>query len=172
MRSIILICAIVTPLMALLVGCRGSTRERPSPLRSETSTILGVDVHITYSSPAVRSRVIWGELVPYGKIWRTGANDATILELSGNLQVDGSLLKTGKYSLFTIPHTDQWTVIINSDWNQWGTYSYDSHLDVLRINVTPEKSTEFSENMLFYFVEEQLVFHWEYLIFRLNFQKP
>ena len=88
-------------------------------------TIGLTDVTITYSRPGVKGRVIWGELVPYDKVWRTGANKATTISLSDDVTINGQSIAAGTYSLHTIPGKDQWTVIFNKVANQWGSYSYD-----------------------------------------------
>ncbi|MDM7914857.1 MAG: DUF2911 domain-containing protein [Candidatus Eisenbacteria bacterium] len=93
---------------------------RPSPKAQVMQTVGLTDVTITYSRPGVKGRVIWGELVPYDKVWRTGANEATTIAFSSDVKVDGHPLKAGTYSLHTIPTKGDWTVIFNSKAEQWG----------------------------------------------------
>ena len=88
-------------------------------------------------------------MVPYGKVWRTGANEATTIELSRDCKVEGKMLKAGKYALFTIPSEKEWTIIFNSVPDQWGAYKYDEAKDALRISVQPKASTQFSERLTF-----------------------
>jgi hypothetical protein len=145
---------IVLPLAILLlvagaVMAQSDKSKRPSPPAQAKSQIGDVSIIIDYSTPAVRGREVWGALVPYGKVWRTGANEATIFEISGDLEVQGKTLPAGKYGLFTIPNEDEWVVIFNSDWEQWGHFNYDSTKDILRVAATPEKSDTFMERMTF-----------------------
>jgi hypothetical protein len=95
------------------------------------------DVTITYSRPGVKGRKIWGALVPYGSVWRTGANSATTIQFSEDVVVEGQPLPAGMYSLHTIPGEKEWTIILNKQANQWGSYSYDAEKDAVRAKVTP-----------------------------------
>jgi len=95
------------------------------------------DVTITYSRPGVKGRKIWGGLVPYGAVWRTGANSATTIQVTEDVLVEGQPLPAGTYSLHTIPGEKEWTLIFNKDANQWGSYSYDAAKDAVRVKVTP-----------------------------------
>src|SRR5512132_4207818 len=95
------------------------------------------DVTITYSRPGVKGRKIWGGLVPYGAVWRTGANSATTIQVSEDVLVEGQPLPAGTYSLHTIPGEKEWTLILNKEANQWGSYSYDAAKDAVRVKVTP-----------------------------------
>jgi hypothetical protein len=95
------------------------------------------DVTVTYSRPGVKGRKIWGGLVPYEAVWRTGANSATTIQFSEDVLVEGQPLPAGTYSLHTIPGEKEWTLIFNKDANQWGSYSYDAAKDAVRVKVTP-----------------------------------
>lgn len=119
--------------------------KRPSPPAQVSQEINGTSVTIDYSQPAVKGRKIWDGLVPYGKVWRTGANEASWIEVSDDVKIGGQTLPKGKYGLFTVPGEDQWTIIFNKTWDQWGAYDYDKDKDVLRVNATPETSSESSE---------------------------
>lgn len=136
--------------------------NRPSPPAEVKGKIGSTDIMIAYSSPAVKGRKIWGELVPYGKVWRTGANEATVFETSADIMINGSKLPAGKYGLFTIPGEKSWTVIFNSVSQQWGAYQYDATKDVLRVEATPEMG-EFQERMTFSIEENKIVLAWEKL---------
>jgi hypothetical protein len=94
-------------------------------------------ITISYSRPNTKGRTIFGQIEPYGHVWRTGANSATKLTLSDTVKIEGHTVLPGDYALFTIPRENEWTVILNSTANQWGAYSYDSSKDVLRFNVKP-----------------------------------
>ena len=121
---------------------------RVSPKASLMQTVGTTDVTITYNRPAVRGRSIWGSLVPYDQVWRTGANEATTIQFSEDVLVNGQPLPKGTYSLHTIPGRDQWTVIFNKAANQWGSYAYDAAQDALRITAKPERA-DFREWMTF-----------------------
>jgi hypothetical protein len=95
-------------------------------------------VKITYSQPDKHGRVIFGDLIPYGKVWRTGANEATEITTTKNITLHGFLLKAGTYSIFTIPNKDKWTIIINHELGLVGSYNYNSKLDYLRFDVVPQ----------------------------------
>lgn len=138
--------------LALLVStsmqAQQDKAQRPSPPAEAKATVGGkVSVMINYSSPAVKGRKVWGELVPYGEVWRTGANEATTFEISKDAFINGQKLPAGKYSLFTIPGEKSWVVIFNKEPNQWGAYNYKQDMDALRINVTPKKSKTFNERL-------------------------
>ncbi|HEY3385775.1 MAG TPA: DUF2911 domain-containing protein, partial [Saprospiraceae bacterium] len=90
---------------------------------------------ITYCQPKKRGREIFGKLVPYGQVWRTGANEATEITLTRDIFVQDTLLSAGTYSLFTIPEKSFWTIIINKDLGQWGSYNYNPKMDVMRLKV-------------------------------------
>ena len=121
---------------------------RVSPQASLTQTVGLTDITIKYNRPGVKGRSIWGGLVPYDKVWRTGANEATTITFSDDVTIEGQALPKGTYSLHTIPGRDQWTVIFNSVADQWGSYSYDAAKDVVRVQVKPERA-EFREWMGF-----------------------
>src|SRR5690554_6161681 len=123
--------------------------DRPSPPKTASATVNGTDVTIDYSSPAVKGRTVWGDLVPYGTTWRTGANEATTLTISDDVEIDGQVLKAGKYSLFTIPGEKEWTFIINSVWDQWGDYNYEVSKDVMRFKAEPYKLDKAQERLIF-----------------------
>jgi tetratricopeptide (TPR) repeat protein len=134
-----------TSLIILLILCGVRTNAQdlkipqPSTLqRIEQDFGLG-QITITYSRPNVKGRKIFGEIEPYGKVWRTGANAATKIKLTDTILIQGHSLAPGEYALFTIPGANEWTVIINRMAAQWGAYSYDSSKDVLRFKIKPGK---------------------------------
>jgi hypothetical protein len=114
---------------------------RVSPYASVSQTIGISDVTITYHRPGVKGREIWGTLVPFGQVWRAGANNATVFSFSDDVTINGTTLKAGKYSFFAIPGTTEWKMIFNSFADQWGAYNYDSTKNVLMFTVTPEQSS-------------------------------
>lgn len=113
--------------------------------------VNGDSIKISYHSPGVRKRIIWGGLVPYGEVWVTGAHDATTLEIPKIFVVNGKEIPAGKYAIFTIPGKKEWIVIINRQWKQHLATEYDEKDDVVRIKVKPKKNTH--TERLQYFVE-------------------
>ena len=95
------------------------------------------DITVVYSRPGVKGRVIFGGIVPYGRVWRTGANQATKITFSTPVKLEGHDIPAGTYALFTIPGEDEWTIIINKNANQWGAFQYNSNQDLVRFQVTP-----------------------------------
>jgi hypothetical protein len=110
-------------------------KPRPSPLAIASARYKDTYLKITYSQPHKRERAVFGELVPYGQVWRTGANEATEITVTKDIILNNTLLKAGTYAIFTIPEKDYWTIIINSDLGMWGAYNYNPKTDVLRFNV-------------------------------------
>jgi hypothetical protein len=106
--------------------------QRPSPTSIVSVRYKDTYVKITYCQPRKRGRDIFGKLVPYGEVWRTGANEATEITLTKDIFINGTLLVAGTYSLFTIPEKDKWIIILNKDLGLWGAYNYNYKLDVLR----------------------------------------
>ncbi len=137
--------------------------DLPSPRKQLTGTVGGANVVINYGSPSVKGRTVWGELVPYGEVWRTGANEATTISFSQDVTVEGQPVKAGTYGLFTIPGEDQWTIILNSTSDQWGSYEYDQSKDVLRVEVSPRAADQASETMDFMVNGNEVVLRWESL---------
>ncbi len=116
--------------------------SRPSPPDQVSATVGAATITIDYSQPSAKGRDIFGGLVPYGKIWRTGANENTWIELSADVTVQGKKLAKGKYGIFTIPGKDEWTIVFNSKSDAWGDYSYSADQDVLRVVAKPSKNTK------------------------------
>lgn len=120
---------------------RESMLPRVSPNATVTQTVGVTDITIAYGRPSVRGRTIFGELVPYDQVWRTGANEATTITFENDVQVEGEPLEAGTYSLFTIPRRSaSWVLIFNEQANQWGAYNYDQEQDVLRVQVEPREA--------------------------------
>jgi hypothetical protein len=129
--------ALALSIAALSAPLVAQDLPRVSPKSSLTQTIGLTDVTITYNRPSVRGRTIWGELVPFEQVWRTGANEATVFTVSDDVTINGEKLAKGSYSLHTIPGRDEWTLIFNKGANQWGSYAYDQAQDALRVKVKP-----------------------------------
>lgn len=111
---------------------------RPSQHQVVTQTVGLTDITIDYSRPVARGRTIFGGLVPYDKVWRTGANEATQITFSDDVTINGQALPKGAYSLHTIPGKDSWTLIFNKTAKQWGSFNYDAAQDALRVTVKPQ----------------------------------
>lgn len=127
--------------MFLSMGCEEKQEEQPqiriSPKAEVMQTVGFTEVKIDYSRPGVKGRVIWGELVPFDKVWRCGANEATKFTFSADVLINDKPLKAGSYSFFAIPGTEKWTVIFNKIADQWGAFEYNEAEDALRIEVYP-----------------------------------
>jgi hypothetical protein len=113
---------------------------RPSPSASLTQTVGVTDITVKYSRPGVKGRAIWGALVPYDKVWRAGANEATTITFSDDVWIEGQKLAKGTYSFHATPGQNQWTLHFNSVADQWGSYSYDAAKDVVTVKVTPQSA--------------------------------
>jgi hypothetical protein len=164
--------AALVALSAAAVGAQVRT-PRPSQKASVMQTVGVTDLTITYSRPGVKGRSIWGDppagatgtgtlddararpkdqvIVPYGHVWRTGANEATTFTTTDDVLVNGQPLKAGTYSLHTIPGRDEWTIIFNGDPGQWGSFTYDEKKDVLRVKAKPQAVAENQEWLLYTF---------------------
>ena len=116
-----------------------AVQPRPSPLALATARYKDTYLKIVYSQPHKRGREIFGKIVPFGQVWRTGANESTEITLSRDIMINGQLLKSGTYSLYTIPQAEKWTIILNADVGMWGSYNYNIKQDVLRFDVPVQK---------------------------------
>lgn len=124
------------------------TKKKPLSPHETTMAMIGdAHVHIDYSSPGVRGRSIFGDLIPFGELWRAGANSATSLDTNKDLIIDGQILPSGKYGFFIIPNQEKWTLIFNTRWDVHGTDKYDKKEDELRIDVIPNTKVENQEHL-------------------------
>ncbi|MDQ4122452.1 MAG: DUF2911 domain-containing protein [Acidobacteriota bacterium] len=141
---------------------------RESP-RAELTQIVGdTRMTIVYHRPSTKGREVWGKLVPYGQVWRTGANENTTFEVSENVRVNGQDLPAGKYGLHTIPNKDEWTIIFSKKNDEWGSFTYKPENDALRVKTKPETRPNSLETMMFEFEEIKpnsttVVIRWEKL---------
>ena len=141
---------------------------RPSPKASVSQFVGVTEITIRYSSPGVKGRQIWGELVPYGEVWRTGANENTTISVSTPFTLAGKELPAGTYGLQTIPTTGDWTVILSKDADLWGAFNYKPENDALRFQATPQTVADSHERMEFSFEDTSdtaatVVLRWEKL---------
>ena len=181
---------------ALVLACAAAASAqvrapRPSQKASVMQTVGVTDITITYSRPGVKGRAIWGDppagaaattatlddgrarpkdavIVPYGHVWRAGANEATQFAVTDDVLINGQPLKAGTYSLHALPGKDEWTVIFNSDAGQWGSFSYDEKKDVLRVKTKPQMAAESQEWLQYTFdpvteTSAQVNLRWERL---------
>ncbi|MCM4158503.1 DUF2911 domain-containing protein [Antarcticibacterium flavum] len=122
-----------------------TNKEVLSPHTSAMAVIDGAHIHIDYSSPRVRDRIIFGGLVGFNTIWQAGAHKATWIETDKDLVIDNKTLPAGKYGFFVIPGKENWKVMFNSRWDQHGKDEYDESENVLSLNVAPEELDEIQE---------------------------
>ena len=133
-------------------NAKGDTSKR-SIKSAAVGKIGETTITISYHSPGVRGRTIWGGLVTYNDVWVTGAHSATSLEIDREIIVAGTVIPQGKYAIFTIPGKDEWVIIINKNWNQHLTDDYLQSEDIVRIKVKPEQLNEKVERLQ-YFIED------------------
>jgi len=136
-----------------------------SPAASVSQTVGLTDISVSYHRPGVKGRVIWGKLVPYDKVWRAGANEATTVSFGDDVTIAGKLVKAGMYAFFVTPHQGEWTVILNSEGKQWGAFRYDSTKDVVKFSAKPEPAPN-EERLSYSFTDltgtsVKLVLRWE-----------
>ncbi len=164
--------------VSIFTGCKNSAQQalkdkrkeetqnkenRVSPPMTAEATIAGNKVVINYGSPKVhapdgtdRNGHIWGELVPFDEVWRTGANEATTISFSKDVLIEGQPLEKNIYSLFTIPTTDEWAVIFNLNETQWGAFKYDASEDALRVKAKPVAMEQLQESMKFEILQDSI----------------
>jgi hypothetical protein len=150
---------ILLVMTSLAVIAQQDKSQRPSPPASVKVTLKsGANVSIDYSQPSVKGRTIGTDLEPIpAKVWRTGANEATVFETDKDIKVEGKSLPAGKYGLFTIANGEEWTIIFNKTWKQWGAFNYKEADDALRVTAKAKKATAFSEKMTFIIGEDGIV---------------
>ena len=139
----------------------GAQEKKASPAASATGKINGADITVNYNSPAVKGREIWGKLVPFGKVWRAGADEATTFETSKEITVGGQKLPAGKYSFFVIPEKDNAIIIFNKEAKQWGAYDYDEKKDLLRVKVKPQPKSDTTERLTYTVNDDNVTLSWE-----------
>lgn len=152
-------------LFASIVYGQGDKANRPSPPAKATGEVNGANITIDYSSPAVKNRKIFGEMHPYGEVWRAGANEATIFETDKDIKVEDKDLPAGKYSIYAIPGEKEWTIIFNKQTGQWGVKrggvtSRDPAQDAITVQVKPKK-TALTERLIYEVNNKGFVLRWE-----------
>jgi len=149
-------------LIALFVsfGALAQDKKPASPPAKAEGTIEGVKITIDYSQPSAKGRKIMGELVPFGEVWRTGANATTSIEFSENVKIEGQAVAKGKYGLFTIPGENEWVIIINKQ-GSGSPFDYSDAKDVVRVKVKPGKTASFVETFTIAVEKGQVTLKWE-----------
>ena len=150
MKSIYFSRFLIAALLLVSFSFTADAQKKPkSPPKSVSQEIGDLKIDINYNAPYVKGRKIWGDLVPTGQVWRTGANSATTFEINKAVSINGEQLAAGKYALFTIPNGEEWTFIFNKQAEQWGAYKYKEAQDALRVTAVPSAAAEFTEQMAF-----------------------
>lgn len=168
-RTLLLTTLIVSALLFTLSSqAQADKSTRPSPPATATGKFGSATVTINYSSPAVKGRKVWGDLVPYDKAWRAGANEATIFETDHDVEIEGKKLPAGKYSLFATPGEKEWTFTFNSQTGQWGIKrtgeaNFDPANNVLTVTAKAEKSKTFNERLIYTIDKKGFALQWENL---------
>lgn len=134
------------------IGAEAQIRlPQASPKAMVSQTIGLTDITVNYHTPGIKGRPVWGKLVPYGQVWRSGANEATLITFSDDVKINGSPLPAGTYSFFTLPESEtNWILIFNRNTKLWGTEGYNAAEDVIRVPVKPE-AAPFQETLHYYF---------------------
>ncbi|MFM7839981.1 MAG: DUF2911 domain-containing protein [Chitinophagaceae bacterium] len=147
---------LVTVLAGFLMNC---SQGQQSPRVSAE----GIGVKVSYGQPSKKGREIFGALVPYGEVWRTGANEATEITFSKDTKFGGQSVKAGTYSLFTIPGEKEWTIILNSELKQWGAYEYSKikAKDVLQVKVPVQKAAAVVEKLTITLADSKMTISWD-----------
>lgn len=155
------ICALLLTVFMTSVAV-AQDKKPASPQAHAKGQINGADISISYSSPFVKGRTIWGELVPYGKIWRAGANAPTTLGTNKAITIEGKELPAGKYAIYVIPENGKATVIFGKDINM-GAHNYDQSTEQLRVTVPTKKSSKMNESLVYTVGNDNITLSWENL---------
>lgn len=163
MKTIFKSATVLVAAMTISVNAFAQETKKPaSPPATATGKIKDANVAISYNSPSVKGRTIWGDLVPYDKVWRAGANEATTFETDKNIMVQGKSLPAGKYSFFLIPKASgTWTAIFNKEPKQWGAYKYEESKDALRVDVKTKPLQTAQENLVYTVNKNGFTVNWD-----------
>ena len=157
--SIFVLGLLAAALVSAALVERADDSKRKSKNGKTAGVVDGVEVTVEYGRPNVNGRSIWGGLVPFDKVWRTGADEASTITFSADVLIEGEALAAGTYALFTIPGESEWTVIFNKTAEQWGAFNYDAGQDALRVTVSPTES-EHVESMDFVIDGSSVALRW------------
>jgi hypothetical protein len=163
MKTIFKSATVLVAAMTISVNAFAQEAKKPaSPAMTATGKIKDADITINYSSPSVKDRKIWGDLVPYDKVWRAGANEATTFETSKDITVQGKKLPAGKYSFFLVPKASgAWTAVFNKEPKQWGAYKYDQAKDALRVDVNAKTLKTKQEALVYKINKNGFTMDWD-----------
>jgi len=163
MKSIIKSVSLLFTAITISVSAMAQDAQpKPSPAATATGKVKGATITISYSSPAVKGRKIWGGLEAYDKVWRAGANEATTFETDKDISVEGKALAAGKYSFFLIPKENgTWTAIFNKEAKQWGAYKYDETKDALRVDVKTKALKATQERLVYRITKTGFSLDWD-----------
>lgn len=170
MRKIAAFCSMLMAVAVMQTSAQEMKKEAP---KSPPATAKNNIAEVSYSQPSKRGRVIFGELVPYGQIWRTGANMSTDITFNTDVVFAGKEVKKGTYAIFTIPEENEWTVILNSQAKQKGSSEYEANKDknVLEAKVPVTHTTTVQEQFLISFDKDNLVFTWDKTKVKVSLKK-
>ena len=161
-----------TKLILLFTLVTFITCGQSSPAEKAEGNIDGINITIEYSSPRAKGRTIYGGLVPYGEVWRAGANKNTTVEFSSDVKIEGQALAKGKYGFFIIPEENgTWTAIFNKKNDSWGSNSYSEADDALRISVEASYLKEGKENLAYKIKKNAIKFEWADKSFNMKVTK-
>jgi hypothetical protein len=149
--------------LALLIAATSVIARNPEDRKSPHETVKGKNISVTYGRPYKKGRDIFGGLEPYGKVWRTGADEATQVTFDKDCTFGGKPVKAGTYTLFTIPEKDEWTIILNSKLGQWGAFSYDKvkDQDVLKTTVRANHTNNVVEQFTISLPNDGMKLEWD-----------
>lgn len=172
-RIIYIVLSTILILGLLMTGLYFYTTSK-SPFAVAQITEKNLAIRVEYCQPLKKNREIFGKLVPYNKVWRTGANTSTTITFAQDTKIAGKDIKKGIYSLFTIPNPDQWTIIINGKVGDWGAFSYKQEKDILRIDVPANKSKQITEKFNISFSKDEknvnMSLHWDNVEVKVPFE--
>jgi hypothetical protein len=167
-KKLVLLFTMLLTIIAVSNLFAQSGKPRQSPKTTASGMIGDATVTITYGSPSVNGRKIWGNIVPLGKVWRAGANEATIFETDKDVIIGGKKLAAGKYSIYAIPDENEWQIIINSQTGQWGIErsgetTRKPENDVVVVKAKPIRSSNLQEALLYTITNNGFTLKWEYV---------
>lgn len=161
-KTLMLFVIVLVALAGVSRAERGDDTNRKSKNGELRGSIGSVEVTLEYGRPNVKDRKIWGGLVPYDRVWRSGADEATTISFDRDVKIEGEALPAGRYAFFTVPRMESWTLVFNNTPDQWGAFSYDETEDALRVDVTPV-SEDHAETLTFTIEGNDVVLRWEKL---------
>jgi hypothetical protein len=174
-KRLVLLFTLLLSVIAISNLFAQSGKPRQSPKTTASGKIGDATVTITYGSPSVNGRKIWGNIVPLGKVWRAGANEATIIETDKDLLIQGKKLAAGKYSIYALPDENEWQIFINSQIGQWGIErsgesTRKPESDVIVVKVKPSISSTLQESLVYTITNNGFALKWEYVEVPVSFK--